>query len=441
LADFDGLIRQALASQNAADPATRERIYQSSRRALAKMLEKAGNLSNESVRQHFANLEASIGLIEADFAPPPAEPEPPAPPPDLPPEPLAQPQPEIFVEPTAAPAGYTQPEPAPRPEPSPVPPRPEPEPEVRLSQLRTEAPAPRQPAPQQQPAPRQASPSVLRQEPAFDAPFEDQSVNANPPENVEAYLGDVTPEAPTHGKQATHYQGEVQEEFTADPPPTYRRKNPLMRRIWPIFLALAVIAVILWILYALLANMPEATTNNPNADIPGPVGQLEQTEDGSILITLLEPTDLSALTTAGRGSAELITEQKRPVLRLQSLRQGGLNEVSAQPILLELEKGVLQQVAGKEVTVEFLAKSGTSGPAQFSVECDVGGDSVCGRKRFRVGLQPERIVFSMSVRDDLPANSKAYLAINTDITNAANATGEGDLIDILYVRLRIAPPA
>jgi hypothetical protein len=259
------------------------------------------------------------------------------------------------------------------------------------------------------------------------------------PENVEPYLGEIALGNDRGSSPEQQYPLENEDDFSADPPPTYRRKHPLLRRIWPIFLALAVIGVILWILYAMLANMPGENAANPNADIPGPVGQSEQGEDGSILITLLEPTDLSALSTAGRGSAQLITEQKSPILRIQSLRQGGLSETPADPILLELEKGVLQQVAGKEVTVEFLTKSGSSGPAQFAVECDIAGESVCGRKRFRVGLQPERIVFSLKVRQDLPSDAKAYLAINTDITNAANTSGEGDLIDIVYVRLRIAP--
>ena len=115
--------------------------------------------------------------------------------------------------------------------------------------------------------------------------------------------------------------------------------------------------------------------------------------------------------------------------------------IGADPILLEIGKGILQQLSGKEVTVEFNAKSGTSSPAQFAIECDIAGDSVCGRKRFRVGQNSEKIVFAMDVAGRDIANSKAFLAINTDVTNSATSSGAGDLIDILYVRLRVSDPS
>ena len=247
---------------------------------------------------------------------------------------------------------------------------------------------------------------------------------------VEAYLGDIAPES----RAETPYGQPVSDELSAERnlPPTYKRKHPLLRRIWPIFLALAVLLVILWIMYAMLANRDG---NGLSAD-QAANGGAAQSEDGSTFITLLQPTDLSALVTAGRGTAELITEQKRQMLRLKSTRKDGSPEVNAEPILLELERGVLRQINGKDVTVEFYAKSGGNGPAQFAIQCDIGGDSVCGRKRFRVGLQPERILFSLDLTDGISTDERAYLAINTDITNAAETTRSGDEIDIIHVRLR-----
>ena len=71
MADFEGLINQALAKQDSADPSIRERVYQSSRNALVKMLEKTGIVSDDAVRHHFEKLETSIALIEARYNPPP----------------------------------------------------------------------------------------------------------------------------------------------------------------------------------------------------------------------------------------------------------------------------------------------------------------------------------------------------------------------------------
>jgi hypothetical protein len=257
------------------------------------------------------------------------------------------------------------------------------------------------------------------------------------PEAVEPYLGDTVPTqqaADVYAQQGADDLAGV-DDMAADRqlPPTYRRKHPLLRRIWPILIAVAVVLVVLWILYALFASQPENAGTGSGAG----VGEASQGSDGSTVITLLQPTDLTALVTAGRGSAALVTEQQQQMLRLKSIRQNGSTANNAEPILLELERGVLRQINGKEVTVEFYTKSGGSGPAQFAIQCDIGGDSVCGRKRFRVGLQPERILFSLDLKDGFSTEERAFLAINTDITSAAETTGNGDEIDIIHVRLRL----
>ena len=478
MADFEGLINQALAKQNATDPAARERVYQSSRNALVKMLEKAGNLPDDAVRAHFGKLEDSIARIEARYQPPVEDPPGPARdvvPAETSPAPRTvtqtvtrtvaqtaapqteavgpEPEPDIIDElealipstyqakpmfpPVTTPApitpptamlpnaGYQQPEPQPvqsghtvrtEPQVSRLETRFEPQPEIQ-AEIRPESRKTWQADTVDRPAARRP------EEPVFEDDYRGL-------EKVVPYLGDVTEEATRSG---------AFDEFDVEREPArvYQRKNPLLRRIWPIFLAIAVVLVVLWILYALLANMPAEQASGNNGVVLGPVGESRIAEDGSVFITLLEPTDLSALVTAGRGTAELITEQKQQVLRLKSVRQGALKATGAEPILLELEKGVLNQISGKVVTVELYAKSGQNGPAQFAVECDFAGDSICGRKRFRVGTQPERIVFALDLSAGIQPGERAYLAINTDITNAADASGSGDAIDVIYARLRL----
>ncbi|MCB1385155.1 MAG: hypothetical protein KDJ80_04375 [Nitratireductor sp.] len=238
-------------------------------------------------------------------------------------------------------------------------------------------------------------------------------------------------DAAADGSGSDAGMGEVREAYSV-----YRRKNPILRRLWPIALVLGILLVVLWILYAIFTNLSGDNPAASTRESPGPVGQTQVGDDGNATITLLEPTDLSALVTAGRGTAELKTGQNEQILRLQSVRSGAGN---AEPILLELERGVLQQVMGKTVTVEFLAKSGMSGPAQFAVECEIGGEGVCGRKRFRVGQQPELILFSMDLSKVSDAGLRAFLALNTDITALADSSGKGDVIDVLYARLRFTP--
>ena len=120
----------------------------------------------------------------------------------------------------------------------------------------------------------------------------------------------------------------------------------------------------------------------------------------------------------------------RPTLKLADLLLTPAPDNMAGPVSVEIR--------GKQVTVDILAKSGTSGPATFTVGCELAGEESCGRKRFRVGIQPEPALFEIDVRPDLSDTDRAYLTINTDIVPAtAEETGKGDPVDIVYVRLRV----
>ncbi len=570
MANFEGLIRQALASQNASDPAVRQRIYQSSRNALARMLEKTGNTGDEVVRAQFGRLEDSIDAIEAEFSAPVAAPEnkpdpvrefeaTPQPTPEPTPEPkpvqTPEPSPGQILEPApvqqtvrpqvpsqpdqrpqtrsgyeapvtvtwdneprspAEPAGGLPPgytpkplfppvdadapitpatiRPAPVPQPERYPPEPRPiqaaspntgQPVQEQTYERAGRPV-REPASEAAYRPAEVTPTYSQARETYRESYQESSRQsegeatlnphfAQPPDTgaepstrsrhgsetdfgsgveprlpertfeqapeqpydprpVEPYLGDYAPgqsgEPETYSTQAEPARTGA---MVADPDraPVYKRRNPLARRIWPIAMVIAVLLVILWIMYALL------TVRSDQTGEPQGTGNTSQTAEDGTIITLLRPTDLSALVTAGRGSAELVTELNQQMLRLKSIRQGTAAGANAEPMLLELEKGVLRQISGKQVTVEFYSKSGSSGPAQFAVQCDIGGDSVCGRKRFRVGLQPERSLFSLDLTNGISTDERAFLAINTDVTNAADTSGSGDEIDIIHVRLII----
>lgn len=167
---------------------------------------------------------------------------------------------------------------------------------------------------------------------------------------------------------------------------------------------------------------------NPNA----PSNQATSAE----YVTILQPGDLSAMITAGRGKAEIVTELNLEMIRLSSVRDDQDRSQPAKPILLRLKPGVLEQISGKNVTFEIYGKSASSSPAQFTVKCQFGALGSCGRKRFRVGLQPEASIFAFDLGVVTDLNMKAYIAISTDTTAAAAATGKGDAIDIVYARLR-----
>ncbi|MBL4726787.1 MAG: hypothetical protein JKY83_08990 [Rhizobiaceae bacterium] len=204
---------------------------------------------------------------------------------------------------------------------------------------------------------------------------------------------------------------------------------------------LAIIALVVYVSYLLvLALIDKNTGDQPQNREISRVSALNPVDgdapNPNQYITLLEPNNPSTIVTDGAGQVKIVNGVDSTVLRIVSLRSNFDKSLPAKPILLEILPGIISQIRGKKITVEIHAKSGSSGPATFSVECMFGEIGSCGRKRFRVGLQSEAVVFSIDVKDENPGK-KAYLAIRTDIASSANLSGRGDILDIISVRLRI----
>ncbi len=409
LANFEALIRSALTKQDSSNRQVREKVYQSSRNALQRMIAANRSLTVENALTQQRALEASILHIEADMSgavpqAPVQQTQAPVPPPpqQAPPTPQQAPPPPQHVQPQTAP--------------------------------------PNTPAPAIQSAPVQAMPHSRPLEPALSAPAL-QPVSPNPDafggapgvQVEQAYQSSVDvshPGAEIHLEEMDSYQS---------PPPEFSHRRKMQKKLFG-FLAIGfILGFLLWLGYVLFGGFVEdylfrATQNDGRVTSLDPsAGQSENSD----YITILEASDPSALITAGRGTAEIVNERNANMLRIVSVRENGNHTTAANPIQLKIKPGVLEQISGKKVTVEIYAKSGGSGPAAFAVECQLGGLGSCGRKRFRVGLQPEAAVFSVTMRSDDGSGANAHLAISTDITSNAEITGEGDPVDIIYVRLRV----
>ena len=384
LANFEALIRSALSKQNSTGRVVREKVYQSSRNALQRMISANRTLTVENTLAQQRALEASILRVEADLSGAAKQ---------------TQSEAPSFQQPTPFP-----------------PPKPTPEPVLSPS-----------PAPVEQPA---ADP-VVPPQPEVQTNAGAANVPGVQVEQASARNIDVNhPGVEVHLDEMDSYQS---------PPPEFSHRRKMQRKLFG-FLAIGfILGFLLWLGYILFAGHIEdflfgdgqsdgrVTSLDPNA------GQSENSD----YITILAADDPSALETAGRGTAKIVNERNTDMLRIVSVRETGTQDTAALPIQLKIKPGVLEQISGKNVTVEIYAKSGGTGPAAFAVECKLGGLGGCGRKRFRVGLQPEAAVFSITMRADDGTSENAHLAISTDITSNAEITGEGDAIDIIYVRLRV----
>ena len=385
MANFETLIRNALASQSSTDENVRRKVYNSSKNALEKMIAANRNLTLEEALKQRRALEQAVIRIEQEYTAPPPEPE-------L--EPVAPEPVPLESAPVAEPVQQIQPIP------SSVPQEPEP------VSVATPPPAPQA--------------ESLPVAPAQSAPQTVASASANasmdvPPPSVEPVLVDESP----------------------DLPPEFSNRRRKQRRSIGIIIVLLVLALLAWVGYYLFTGLMDGSLLNSNGQNQSnrnanTAGQSSNSE----YITILEPSDTSSLITAGRGTAEIVNRQNQQMLSLTSLRDENDREKSAKSILLRLKPGVIEKIQGRNVTVEIFARSGSSGPAQFAIECQFGILGNCGRKRFRIGLQPEAVVFSIRLKKLEGTASDAFFAINTDITSSADISGIGDTIDIAYARLR-----
>jgi len=376
VANFEALIRGALSSQDVSDAQVRAKVYQSSRNALHRLITENRSFTVEAAIQQQQDLENSIAKIEKEYSAPP-EPHPiPAPvqEPVNNADPLAELQ-AILDDGTSSPAKAASVE------------HPHVEPVVTGH--------PYQPDNQQ------------AVDPAMDAYVENQP-QVDPLED--------------------YYMEERK------PPLGFAKRRKSQKRFTGLIIFLLIIALLAYLGYLVFISFVESGllgNNNQNQNI------LSRQDDREDFITVLEASDPSALIVANRGSAEIINQQNTQMIRLHSSRSSQARNETAEPILLRLPPGVVEQISNKQITVEIFAKSGTSSPAQFTVECRFEGVAGCGRKRFRIGLQPEASVFAANVGNITNPDQGLYLAINTDITSGAEVTGKGDVIDIAYVRIRV----
>lgn len=413
LADFDALIKQALKTQNSTDINVRQKVYQSSRNALLRMLQKTGNHETPAGKLHMAELEQAIARLEADYTPLPANPQSEN---LLPANPLQENTNPIAPSPVAPvePAIYTEPQ----------------------SVLPHEV------------DPQAVEPNIEDSQNNY-IDLDDPSVTGeNLISNNQAPQIDVQYEVPIEASSVTDQQQpeNVQSEYDhpeydesimppndPDPVLNYKRKSPILRRLSGLLIFLIVMGVIAWLAYAFVTNLSKPTDGAAQQKLQ----EHQKIDQSSIYLDILTPSDSSALVTSGRGTAEVVTQLNVDYLRIQSIRTSPNSLTSAEPILLELQPGVLSKIAGKSVTVEIRTKSGNSEDGLFSVQCLVSGESVCDRKRFPVGQQPENIIFALKLGKEA-VDGSTFLAINTDVKSTVNTSGAGSPIDILYVRIRIA---
>ncbi|MFD0917062.1 hypothetical protein ACFQ14_11640 [Pseudahrensia aquimaris] len=407
MAGFEDLIRGALAKQADPTPEAREKIYDSARQALQRMLEGNDALAPEVVQAQRVKLNEAIASIEgeylADVTKTASEEPTPPPPPTAPVAPMPPP-----VAATPTPAPIDAPAPAPKAE---KPFRPEPQisaptratPQVdtpRVSQPSAPAPTGELSASRQQPAgssspepsvSRPVAPSI-REIPEPPSPPQDT-------EYPEAYIGDAL-----------------------------REKKPYAKiLLWVIILV--GLGVGGWWVYsngrALIEQELGGGVPNPPRTFESGASAGAQDEEG--WVTVFAPQDNAQnVGTPGAGAAELQQDGTRPIMRLASPDAALTNN-----LLIRLPRGSMNELQGKSATFELIVRSGGDEDQSFVIFCEFGTMGECGRKRFVAGSNPRPVLFDVLINDvTLGADEDAFISINTDFE------GTGRALDLYSIRVR-----
>ncbi len=441
MANFEALIRGALAAKGASSPEERTVVYQSSRNALARLIEGNRSITVESAVVEQKSLEDAIARIEAEFQPVPAPPAAPvadevAPTPE--PAPVSEPEPTIETQP----AYEAEEHPIESVEETSLAEAIQPTEEVATPKVQTSEPvAVEQPLPPDDPFLEIQQVLGVTQEPVLESEVNATAAPAQQPVPNEPI--DPVEEFAQH-EPAVDYQPEQEvadfqpgsEIYVDEPAPVptgFARRRKKQRNLFWFFIVLVILGLLAWLGYRTFLGFMDGSLLGLNN---GAVQSSEQKDEESSYFTIVEPGDLTALVVSDRGRVEIVNEQGLEMIRILSVRKQADRAEAAKPILLRLKPGVIEQIRGKRVTAEIFARSGKSSPAQFAIECQFGSQIGCGRKRFRVGVQPEASIFAFTMERSRDINSDAFIAISTDITDNASITGEGDILDIVYVRLR-----
>lgn len=452
MANFEGLIRSALETQDASSNDVRQVIYQSSRNALQNIIDNNRSLTLEAVMDQKRKLEASIASIEAEYNPPqPSVIEAPV---------EREPQIETYVQPIVV---GTKPEELTTPPSSinvetesqtvstaELPPQvAQDDPLHEIQQIlastspQVEQPQPVQPQPVQ-PKPAQAQAAPVAPEPA-PAPIP----NIQPPEPPQSQQ--VQPEVQRQPEPVVQQQTEVNIDAQQAPhSPQYyeeeenlpigfsKRRKTQKRFLWTLVI-LVILGLLAWIIYIATHHVMDSSllSQDDNGGNKLNPNSISLQEDADNYITVINANDLSSLSTSGSGKAQIVNQLNSNMIRINSVRDPLNRSEPASPMLIRLAPGVLKQISGKRVTVEIYAKAGGGDTAHFAVGCEFGNLSECGRKRFLAGSQPNASVFAFQMDQVSDINQDMFLTLSTDTTSEAAVTGTGDVLDIVYIRLSV----
>lgn len=186
---------------------------------------------------------------------------------------------------------------------------------------------------------------------------------------------------------------------------------------------LVLLVLVAWAFYNSLTsiNRPEdlePQTSNPPATIT------EQTSvsqsDG--WITVFDPARINDFSLEGTAEAQIKGNGNNRALRFKG---NSLDD----KVVIDVGEGVIEQLRGKSVTFNVVARSANDVTAQIAITCNFGLDNSCGKRNFDLHQTREDLLFSVEIPQNIDKNGQLFLQ--------SALLGPEYQIDIFAVRVRI----
>lgn len=140
-------------------------------------------------------------------------------------------------------------------------------------------------------------------------------------------------------------------------------------------------------------------------------------------VTLFSPADADAVETPSGGSAEAMRDDTGEFLRIRAGTAG-------EAVVFLIARTRLDELAGRRVRFDIVARAEEGQETQISVTCDFGALGDCGRRRYVVGYQRGEFLFDLDFADRF-AGADGAIAINPDFQN------QGRAVDIYEIRVAV----
>ncbi len=220
------------------------------------------------------------------------------------------------------------------------------------------------------------------------------------------------------------------------PPVFSRRRRPFS---WMLISVLVVsfVGIGLWWVWSsgILLSQAERDGSVPNpppslqADEYAPSDQKpagSPPRDGSgdgAWLTVFTPEDPTTAVAPAGTVVSVVEEGTKSALHIQP------SSIDS-AVLFDIGQGALEQMSGKRVIFDIVAKTGDDQSTQMSVRCNFAELGDCGRKRYDVETASNEFLFEVEMPDKAPG-SGGSLALTPDISAGKVA------VDVLSIRVFI----